>query len=122
MWKGVRYWGVWVQLIRKLGIQGELCGWTGTSELKGGDSKREHGRPHLANGRRLLVACANTVGAVGRERWEEVVPGSVTGRRAAMSPVYRRAGSSRSHRQQYRIAWKYLLIKGCKTSESVFTA
>lgn len=42
----------------------------------------------------LLVACANTMGAVGRERWEGILPGSVAGRRAAMSPVHRRAGGS----------------------------
>lgn len=81
--------------------------------------QREHERSHLAKGQRLLVACANTRD-VGRERWQGVLPGSVTGKRAAMSPGGQAAPNHTDSNTGF--AWKYLLINGCEASESVFTA
>lgn len=108
MWKDVRHWGGWVQLIRKLGVNWDL-----RAERR---RQPEGAREVLAaEGTEVTGGCANTRGALCAMA-ERGGRGSCQG--LWLENVHRRAGNSQSHTQQYRIAWKYLLNKGWEARET----
>lgn len=76
MWKDVRHWGGWVQLIRKLGVN-----W----DLRAERRRQPEGAQEVlaAEGTEVTGAlCKHKRSSLchGRERWEGVLPGSVAGK------------------------------------------